>query len=288
MSQPVLLCYHAVSSSWPASVAISESALESQLAFFRRRGYVGLTFAEAERARLEGTLPNRCLVVTFDDGFVSTLRAGPILADLGFPATVFVVTHFTETGEPLCWPGIEEWLAGEHADEMVPLSWSQLGELRDRGWEVASHTVSHTYLPGLSDADLRSELRLSRMTIEERLGACETVAYPYGRADERVAAAAAEVGYLAGCAFTPLYGIDERYRRCRIGLTARDRGWRLRAKVSPGTFAWRRSRVGTRVDRMRLRYRERRYGTYFRDQSTRLASALEPEPRSADAENPPP
>lgn len=277
-----MLCYHAVSSSWPASVAIPESVLESQLSFFHRRGYVGLTFAEAERARLEGTLPPRCVVVTFDDGFASTLRARSILAQLGFPATVFIVTHFTESGEHLSWPGIEQWSDSEHAEETLPLSWSQLEELAGRGWEVASHTLSHPYLPDLSDADLRSQLRLSRRVIEEHVGRCETIAYPYGHADARVAHAAAVAGYLAGCSFTPDYRIDERYRRCRIGLTAADGGLRLQAKVSAGTLAWRRSRAGSALDRARLHYRERRLGNYFRDGATRVASTLEQGSRSAE------
>jgi peptidoglycan/xylan/chitin deacetylase (PgdA/CDA1 family) len=282
MSRPVVLCYHAVSSSWPASVAIPERVLESQLTFFYQRGYVGMTFAEAERGKLEGTLPRRCVVVTFDDGFASTLRASSTLAQLGFPATVFIVTHFTDTGEPLSWPGIEQWSDSEHAEELLPLNWSQLEELSGRGWEVASHTVSHRHLPDLSDADLLSELRLSRQAIEERVGSCETVAYPYGRADQRVASAAAEVGYLAACAFTPNYRIDERYRRCRIGLTAADRGLRLRAKVTPATLAWRRSRPGAALDRARLQHRERRFGAYFRDGSTGVVSSLEHGSRSGE------
>jgi peptidoglycan/xylan/chitin deacetylase (PgdA/CDA1 family) len=273
MSRPVVLCYHAVSSSWPASVAMPESLLKSQLAFFKRRGYIGLTFAEAEHARLEGVLPRRSVVVTFDDGFASTLRARRILDELGFPATVFIVTHFTESGELLRWPGIEMWLESKHAEELRPLSWKHLDELVECGWEVGSHTVSHAYLPGLNKADLRSELRLSKTLIEDRLGTCETVAYPYGRANERVAAVAAETGYLAGCTFTPVYGIDERYRRCRVGLNRADQGVRLRAKLSPTTLAWRSSRIGGGLDRLRSTYRDRRSRMYFRDSGTRLAPA---------------
>jgi peptidoglycan/xylan/chitin deacetylase (PgdA/CDA1 family) len=231
---------------------------------FHRRGYVGLTFAEAERRRLAGTLPRRSVVVTFDDGFASVLRAVPILDELGFPATVFVVTRFTESGEPLSWPGVETWLATEHAGEMRPLGWAELEELLERGWEVGSHTVSHAHLPDLTEAGLAHELGFSRTSIAQRLGRCETLAYPYGRANARVAGAAASAGYLAGCTFTPVYRLDERYRRGRVGLTAADSGLRFRVKVSAATRAWRYSRVGSGVDRLRMQHRDRRSGTYFR------------------------
>jgi peptidoglycan/xylan/chitin deacetylase (PgdA/CDA1 family) len=264
LDRPLLLCYHAVSSTWPASVAIPEATLEAQLSFFSQRGYQGLTFAEAERRRLGGTLPRRSLAVTFDDGFASILRALPTLEELGLPATVFVVTQFIERREHLCWPGFETWLTSEHRDEMRPLSWNELEGLLERGWEVGSHTVTHAHLPDLGDAALAHELMFSRELIARRLGSCETIAYPYGRADARVVTAARRAGYLAGCAFTPVYRPDERYRRIRIGLTAADSGLRFRAKVSAATRSWRSSRFGSAVDRLRMGYRDRRSRAYFR------------------------
>jgi peptidoglycan/xylan/chitin deacetylase (PgdA/CDA1 family) len=145
LGQPLILCYHAVSSIWPASVAMPESTLARQLSFFRRQGYVGLTFAEAERRRISGKLRRRSLVVTFDDGFASILRALPILEQFHFPATVFVVTRYIESQQPLGWPGLERWLMTDQAGEMRPLGWGDLGALLERGWEVGSHTVNHTH-----------------------------------------------------------------------------------------------------------------------------------------------
>jgi peptidoglycan/xylan/chitin deacetylase (PgdA/CDA1 family) len=209
--------------------------------FLRRRGYVGLTLAESERRRSTGSPPRRCVVVTFDDGFSSTLHAKEILDRVGFPATVFVVTSFVESGEPLCWPGIEKWLDAGFGDELRPLSWDDLEALREHGWEVGSHTVSHPLLTSLDDRELARELERSRESVARRLGSCETVAYPYGRADERVAAAAGNVGYRAGCTLTGAHLVDEPYRRPRVGLTSADRGLRLRAQVSPAGLRVRRS-----------------------------------------------
>ena len=154
MYRPIVLCYHAVSSSWPSSLAVSEDLLERHVGALRRRGYVGLTLAYAERARQDGTLPRRSVVVTFDDAYASTLRARPILDAVGYPGTVFVVTRFAESQERMRWSGIDTWSNGEHAHELDPLGWDELSQLQDAGWEVGSHTVSHPRpaRPGRRDA----------------------------------------------------------------------------------------------------------------------------------------
>lgn len=235
-----------MSSSWRSRLAISERSFRAQLGLLRRRGFVGFTFAESERRRSAGTLPERSLVITFDDGFASVLRAKPILDEAGFPATVFVVKNFIETGEPR-WGGIANWLdsvlASEHASEMRPLDWSALEMLAEKGWEVGSHTVSHSLLQSVSTAELARELELSRAWIAERLDRCETIAYPYGRADERVAAAAARAGYLCACTLTGAHLVDEPYRRPRVEIREGDVGLRLAAKISPLSLGLRRTRL---------------------------------------------
>jgi peptidoglycan/xylan/chitin deacetylase (PgdA/CDA1 family) len=220
---------------------------------FARQGFVGYTFAESERRRAAGTLPKRSLVVTFDDGYASVLRAKPILEQVGFPATVFVVKSFMETGEPR-WTGIAAWLdsvlASEHAPETRPLDWNALELLVEGGWEVGSHTLSHPLLPSLPDSELARELELSRKWIAERLGRCETVAYPYGRADERVAAAAARAGYLCACTLTGAHAVDEQYRRPRLELRDRDVGLRLAVKISSLSLRLRHSRLAQAAHRV--------------------------------------
>lgn len=239
---PLILCYHAVGSALPSGLSVPVETLDRQLSLLRRRGYVGLTFAESEQRRLARTLDKRTVVVTFDDGFASTLLAKPVLEEAGFPATVFVPTHFIDTGGPLSYAA-RNTPELSYEDELRPLTWEQLGRLRDGGWEIGSHTVNHSRLPELSDADLVHELEVSRSTIEQRFGRCETIAYPYGLADARVAVAAQRVGYLAGCTLTAGHRVDERFRRARVGLYPFDTGLRLRAKFSPTFRSVRRTRL---------------------------------------------
>jgi peptidoglycan/xylan/chitin deacetylase (PgdA/CDA1 family) len=245
---PLIACYHAVCSGWTGSSAVSESGLAAQLALLRRRGYTGLTFSEMERLRRQGELPPRSVAITFDDGYASVLRAREILAAAGYPATVFVVTQFAESGSPLQWPGIDHWLETEYAPEMQPLSWDALESLQEVGWEIGSHTVTHPRLPDLDDATLARELAESRRAITERAGACRVLAYPYGDADARVAAAAAAAGYDAACTLSISHRVDELFRRPRTGVYDHDRGVRLRLKISPTFRYLRRSVAGPELE----------------------------------------
>jgi peptidoglycan/xylan/chitin deacetylase (PgdA/CDA1 family) len=241
-ARPLLLSYHAVGT-WSPTLAIPEPTLRAQLALLRRRGYVGLTAAEAERRRQDGTLPARTVVVTFDDGFRSVLRAKPILDELGFPATVFAVTSFVESGELLRWPGLEQSEAS--------LGWSELKLLHEGGWEVGSHTATHPLLPDLDDAELERELVDSRVTIRKWLGSCETLAYPYGRADARTAAATGRAGYLVAFTLGRAHRPDEPLRRPRLGLRDVDRGLKLRLQLSSGAGLARRSPAAAAASSLR-------------------------------------
>ncbi len=246
-----VLCYHAISSSWQATLAVSPELLATHLKTLARRGYVGLTLAEAERRRAERTLPRRSVVVTFDDGYSSTLLAKPALDDVGFPATVFVVTRFVASGELLSWPGVAHWAKGDHAEEMKSLRWDDLEQLIESGWEIGSHTVTHPRLPELLDGELATELEASRASIVDRLGRCETVAYPYGLADERVARAAARAGYKGAVTLSASHRVDRPYRRARIGLYPADTGLRMYIKLSPVAGALRRTPLADLAQRAR-------------------------------------
>jgi peptidoglycan/xylan/chitin deacetylase (PgdA/CDA1 family) len=240
--RPLVLGYHAISSSWSSNLAVSQSLLRSHLSHLAQGGYVGLTATQAEVARVSGTLPSRSVVLTFDDGYASTLQAAAILAEFGFPGTVFVVTEFMESGEPLQWAGIAEWHRPDTLGELRSLSWTDAEELAEQGWEIGSHTASHPVLTKVDDERLRVELAESRAVIERRLGACTSVAYPYGQADERVSAAAHDAGYEVGYMLTFAHIADEPWRRPRVGMGPRDRGLRLRLQVSGLGQASRRSR----------------------------------------------
>lgn len=248
-TRPLIVAYHAVDSTWASELAVSEDALAAHADYFRSRGYVGLTLRDAEERRLNGTLPERAVVFTFDDGYVSTLRAAAILERCGFPGTVFVVTDFVDGERPLRWARVEN----EAPEHMLPLGWDGLRQLTSAGWEVGSHTASHPLLTEAEDETLDRELASSRARIIDALGRCDSLAYPYGQADRRVAAAAGRAGYSTAVMLTGIEVADERWRRPRLGLTSADRGVRLRVKLSKAALGARRSAPAKLARRARRR-----------------------------------
>jgi len=72
---------------------------------------------------------------------------------------------------------------GPAQDEGRPLGWTDLEGLVAAGWEVGSHTLDRPLLTRLDDDQLDAQLSASKRKLEERLGSCETLAYPYGLAD---------------------------------------------------------------------------------------------------------
>jgi peptidoglycan/xylan/chitin deacetylase (PgdA/CDA1 family) len=242
---PVILCYHAVSAAWGTSLAVSPERFAAQLERFAERGFVGLTFAEAERSRQARTLPPRSLVITFDDAYASVAAVRPVLARLGYPATAFVVGDFLGSDRLLEWPGIDHWLQTEHRDELRSLSERQLREAAEDGWEIGSHTMTHPCLPDLDDEECLRELECSRELIAGRFESCVSIAYPYGRVDARVAALAARAGYAAGCSLTFSHRQDEPLRRPRVAVSGTDHRAREWAKMSPFSMRVRRTRLAS-------------------------------------------
>jgi peptidoglycan/xylan/chitin deacetylase (PgdA/CDA1 family) len=231
MGDVIVLCYHAVSDSWPAALSVTRRELEQQMQRLVRRGYVGATFHQA----VTDPPASRVVAVTFDDGYRSVGElAFPILAEAGFPATVFVTTDFVAADAPLSWPGIDQWLGGSHEHELMPLTWEELRRLHDAGWEVGSHTRSHPRLTALDDQALARELRGSRDCCEQLLGtACRSLAYPYGDVDARVVDAARAAGYEVAGTLPNRLGARLPLAYPRIGVYRPDGELRFRAKISP-------------------------------------------------------
>ena len=100
------------------------------------------------------------------------------------------------------------------------LTRSQVRELARAGFEIGFHTRDHRPLPELADDELARALR--RRTGRARGGrgapVARTIAYPHGRADERVAAAARAAGYTDGFG-GPDRSITARSDRLLLGRT---------------------------------------------------------------------
>jgi peptidoglycan/xylan/chitin deacetylase (PgdA/CDA1 family) len=115
-------------------------------------------------------------LITFDDGWRGTLDlAVPILKRHGVEATVFITTTLLDT------------LGFLRASELHSLP-SEL--------QVGSHCKTHGFLNEMTDVEIREELRVSKLELEQLTGRpIDTVAIPNGAVDNRVRRIAQELGY---------------------------------------------------------------------------------------------
>jgi len=101
------------------------------------------------------------ITFTFDDGSPNQYAiAIPMFNEFGFKLTLFIVTSPS-------WG----W----------PANWTVLQNAASQGHEIASHTVTHTSLGGLSDEQQTTELKDSQDEINAHITGqrCITIAYPY-------------------------------------------------------------------------------------------------------------
>jgi peptidoglycan/xylan/chitin deacetylase (PgdA/CDA1 family) len=241
----LILCYHAVSESWPSELAVEPEALRRQLRSLLDDGYQPLTFTDAVLANPGG----RVFAATFDDAYKSVFDlARPILAELGVPGTLYVPTDFPESGIPFPLPG-GAWIGTEHESELFCMDWDEVRRLRDEGWEIGAHTCSHPWLTQTAAEQLERELVRSRAICSEQLREpCRSIAYPYGDHDDRVVAAAGAAGYDAACTvphrFEEFDDAPLRYARIDVTRTESPAAFRLR------TASWSRRARATAAARV--------------------------------------
>jgi peptidoglycan/xylan/chitin deacetylase (PgdA/CDA1 family) len=248
----IVLGYHAVSDTWPSSLAVTPARLEQQVAWLLRRGFQGTTFYDA----VASPPARKTFAVTFDDGYRSVLLEGfPVLERLGVPGTVFPSITYIDSREPQVGPALQHWLATAHAPELESMTWDELRQLAAAGWEIGSHTVTHPYLPQLDDSELERELADSKARLEQEIGRpCRTIAYPSGRFDARVMRGADAAGYeVAGALPRRLPGKASPLAWPRISVSRDDNALTFGLKVSAAVRRIRTTPIWPKIDDLRLR-----------------------------------
>lgn len=188
-----------------------------------KRGYRGLTFSAA----VLDDHPGRIVAITFDDAYPSVAEhALPVLRELGWPATVFVPTATAASG------GLMTWLSPDFAAEKRQLSWPELTDLAEAGWEIGSHSRTHRLLSTLDEAELQEELEGFRAEIVAHLGSCTSIGYPWGEVDNRVVEGARRAGYTVGSGLAKRFVHDDPLRSPRVPIAGLDGRVRFALKTS--------------------------------------------------------
>ena len=188
---PPVLCYHRIGGPLELGVTrISRATFARQMRALALAGW--RTLSLDEYIQTSQAAP-RSFLLSFDDGYASlATEAYPILADLGFTATTFLITDYV--GKENTWDARYTWRRLAHLD------WPTIETWRGRGFDFASHSATHRRLTWLDDARVADELGRSRIAVVGKLGrdAGRAIAYPFGAVDVRVERLARAAGYDVG------------------------------------------------------------------------------------------
>lgn len=235
-----VLCYHAVESDWRSGLAVTPQAFARQVEWLASHRQVLDVGDALRRTDARGRLPQGTAALTFDDGFASLhANAFPVLRRLGLPATVFLVAEtLTDEGRPV------DWVDDPPAWPLRTLTRAQVLEMRAAGIRFGSHSFSHLDLTQLTEAECVRDLRDSREVLEELLHEpVPLLAYPRGRHDPKVRAAARKAGFAFGLALPERAEPPGAFSIPRVGVYRRNQLTALRVKTARPYLSLRTSRV---------------------------------------------
>jgi peptidoglycan/xylan/chitin deacetylase (PgdA/CDA1 family) len=168
-----ILMYHGINDTLGTrhpyfETSTSPAVFRSQMQVLKKSGYRVLSVESAMCAQHFDSGADRLVAITFDDGYADFYEeALPVLVDFGFAATMYIVTGATSECRLV--------KSGKRF-----MSWTDVRELLKYNIRVGSHTVNHCKLWEMSHSRAEDEIRRSKETLENKLGALvESFAYPY-------------------------------------------------------------------------------------------------------------
>jgi peptidoglycan/xylan/chitin deacetylase (PgdA/CDA1 family) len=162
------------------------------LEWLERCGFTTITLDDY-RLAMNGslTLPKKPIILTFDDGYHNVYRyAFPVLQEFGMKAVVFVLGDRNRK--------TNDW---RYEEPVTPLlEGRQILEMHLAGFEIGSHSLTHSKLTEVSPEETWNEIYYSRMILESLLNApVRSFSYPYGLLNNPIKKMVADAGYLTGC-----------------------------------------------------------------------------------------
>lgn len=158
--------------------------LDEQLTYLEKNGYTLVTMKEVADMLKRGTTTPyiKPVALTFDDGWETQYEEGlPILKKHHAKATFYVYTNALQ--------GLDHRF----------MTWDQVKEVSDGGFEIADHSISHPLLSKLTPQMLHHELYDSKVTLEQKLGIKVTdFASPFGYSSPAVIEELKKDGYETG------------------------------------------------------------------------------------------
>lgn len=233
---PVLM-YHALIDEKSPDVHfvhVLKHEFAKQMQWLYENGYKTLSLNELYDCLVAGVkVQDKAVVLTFDDGYYSLYTyATPILQQYGFTAVLFLTTASVGETSYSCLPHCKAYPLGDR-----PLTWEELGEMQQKGWEIQAHGHRHYEHASLKGKALEEEISRSRQAISDHLQfEAEFYCYPHGSYNAETLDKIGELGFKA--AFSVQQGFanarNDVKRISRIGITVLDDICLFRRKVRKG------------------------------------------------------
>jgi len=146
-------------------------------------GYTPITFHDLYSKR---NIPEKPLIITFDDGYLSFYdTALAILKQHKMKAVIFIPVNYI--GQK------NKWDVQFFKKEYWHMDKKQIVDVADEGMEIGSHALSHCYLNDMNNQNLKHELKKSKQLLEEMTGnEVIAISYPFGRVNKKVLSLAKE------------------------------------------------------------------------------------------------
>ncbi|MDD2465998.1 MAG: polysaccharide deacetylase family protein [Desulfobulbus sp.] len=144
--------------------------------------------------------PNEVVIaITFDDAFENLLKyAIPVLKKYNLSAAIFVPV--AKLGEDPDW----DIPVGHPDKKQKIMTADQIRQLDRDGFDIHSHTLTHPRLSRCTPEEIKLELELSKLKLEEILGhRIDFISYPHGDYNSDILQSAYEVGYTKGFTIVP-------------------------------------------------------------------------------------
>jgi len=185
----VILLYHHVAEDTPPSTSISPANFDAHLRYLRDNDFNVIALDQMIASLRSGQpLPEKAVVITFDDGYSSIFdTAFPMLEAYDYPFTLFLST------EPID-DGLNNYM-----------TWDQIRQMSAAGVIIANHMVDHPYMLEVGDNEsdsqrltrLREDLLKAEQRIEQETGQSHRyLAYPYGEYDPAIKSLLAELNFV--------------------------------------------------------------------------------------------
>lgn len=185
-----ILMYHYISvppagntDPYRPGLSVAPDNFRAQMKWLKDNGYHTITLTQLVYALNIGwpRLPDKPVVISFDDGYLDNYEAAfPILKEMGFTGTFFILTNY--------------------ADRVQPgyMSWDNLLEMSKAGMDIEVHGAEHLDMKGRDQAWLESNLTTASQAIQKHLGyQPRFLAYPSGQYDNLTITVANAKGFWA-------------------------------------------------------------------------------------------